>query len=124
MRYLTFFLLSFLLSGCATVSTTKTIEVIPQAGVDHIVVDTNAYARCKDIMFIITCRINMDMTPTGGVDAATASVLQTPKPQAPVTATTADKTTDRLAELDKLKAQKLISPGEYKVKRNEILRAL
>jgi uncharacterized lipoprotein YajG len=58
MRYLTLLLLPLLLAGCATVSTTKTIEVIPQPGVDHIVVDTNASARCKDIFFIITCRLN------------------------------------------------------------------
>lgn len=45
MRYLLLLLLPFLLIGCATVSTTKTIQVIPQAGVDHIVVDTNAYAQ-------------------------------------------------------------------------------
>ena len=122
MRYLTLLLLPLLLAGCATVSTTKTIEVIPQPGVDHIVVDTNASARCKDIFFIITCRLNVEMTPVGGVDStiATASLAK-----ATSTGTTAkDSASSRLTELDELKKKQLISVDEYKVKRNEILRGL
>lgn len=122
MRYLTLLLLPLLLAGCATVSTTKTIEVIPQPGVDHIVVDTNASARCKDIFFIITCRLNVEMTPVGGAESATAAA-----PLAMVTSTTAtdkNSTLSRLTELDGLKKKKLISADEYKVKRNEILRGL
>lgn len=122
MRYLTLLLLPLLLAGCATVSTTKTIEVIPQPGVDHIVVDTNASARCKDIFFIITCRLNVEMTPVGGVDSTVATA---PLAKATSTATTAkDSASSRLTELDGLKNKKLISADEYKVKRNEILRGL
>ncbi|MEQ6277413.1 hypothetical protein [Kluyvera huaxiensis] len=122
MRYLTLLLLPLLLAGCATVSTTKTIEVIPQPGVDHIVVDTNASARCKDIFFIITCRLNVEMTPVGGVDSTIATA---PLAKATSTATTAkDSASSRLTELDGLKKKQLISADEYKVKRNEILRGL
>lgn len=122
MRYLTLLLLPLLLAGCATVSTTKTIEVIPQPGVDHIVVDTNASARCKDIFFIITCRLNVEMTPVGGVDSTIATA---PLAKTPSTATTAkDSASSRLTELDGLKKKQLISADEYKVKRNEILRGL
>lgn len=123
MRYLMLFLLPFTLAGCTTVSTTKTIEVIPQAGVDHVVVDTNAYARCKNIFFI-TCRVNIDMTPVGGVDSTTATTLSPTSSSTPATTTASGNTSDRLAELDKLKSQRLISSGEYKTKRNEILRGL
>ncbi|EPK7358849.1 hypothetical protein LZ634_04410 [Kluyvera intermedia] len=122
MRYLTLLLLPLLLAGCATVSTTKTIEVIPQPGVDHIVVDTNASARCKDIFFIITCRLNVEMTPVGGVDSTIATA---PLAKATSTGTTAkDSASSRLTELDELKKKQLISVDEYKVKRNEILRGL
>ena len=122
MRYLTLLLLPLLLAGCATVSTTKTIEVIPQPGVDHIVVDTNASARCKDIFFIITCRLNVEMTPVGGVDSTIATA---PLAKATSTGTTAkDSASSRLTELDELKQKQLISADEYKVKRNEILRGL
>lgn len=122
MRYLTLLLLPLLLAGCATVSTTKTIEVIPQPGVDHIVVDTNASARCKDIFFIITCRLNVEMTPVGGVDSTIATA---PLAKATSTGTTAkDSASSRLTELDELKKKQLISADEYKVKRNEILRGL
>ncbi|WP_172728409.1 hypothetical protein [Kluyvera cryocrescens] len=122
MRYLMLLLLPLLLAGCATVSTTKTIEVIPQPGVDHIVVDTNASARCKDIFFIITCRLNVEMTPVGGVDSTIATA---PLAKATSTATTAkDSASSRLTELDGLKKKQLISADEYKVKRNEILRGL
>lgn len=120
MRYLMLSWLPFLLVGCATVSTTKTVEVIPQPGVDHIVVDTNAHARCKDIFFIITCRVDIDMVPVGGADSATMPVASNAVPAT----TSADNTSERLAELDKLKSQHLITPGEYKTKRNEILRGL
>ena len=122
MRYLMLLLLPLLLAGCATVSTTKTIEVIPQPGVDHIVVDTNASARCKDIFFIITCRLNVEMTPVGGVDSTIATA---PLAKATSTGTTAkDSASSRLTELDGLKKKQLISADEYKVKRNEILRGL
>lgn len=124
MRYLMLFLLPLTLAGCATVSTTKTIEVIPQAGADHIVVDTNAYARCKDIFFIITCRVNIDMTPVGGTNSSTTAILPTSSPSTPVTTTTLDNTSDRLEELDKLKSKRLISSSEYKTKRNDILKGL
>ncbi|WP_314142232.1 hypothetical protein [Buttiauxella noackiae] len=118
------FLLPFTLAGCATVSTTKTIEVIPQPGADHIVVDTNAHARCKDIFFIITCRVNIDMTPVGGMDSSSGAALPTASSSTPVTTTISDNTSDRLEELDKLKSKKLISLNEYKTKRNEILKGL
>ncbi|WP_312069479.1 hypothetical protein [Lelliottia nimipressuralis] len=119
MRYLLPVLLPIALAGCATVSTTKTIQVTPQPGADHIVVDTNATARCKDILFIITCKVNLDMTPVGVMEnaPATASVAA-PAPAANETVAT------RLEELDKLKSQKLISTKEYQAKRTEILRGL
>lgn len=121
MRYFLPVLLPIALAGCATVSTTKTIQVTPQPGADHIVVDTNATARCKDIFFIITCKVNLEMTPVGGMEnaPATASVAS------PVPAPVANETvTGRLEELDKLKSQKLISNREYQAKRTEILRGL
>lgn len=121
MRYLLLLLLPMALVGCATVSTTKTIQVTPQPGADHIVVDTNASARCKDIFFIITCRVNLEMTPVGGMNtAATTASLTTPT-SAPAAD---DSVTTRLEALDKLRAQKLITAREYKEKRNEILRGL
>jgi hypothetical protein len=121
MRYLLPVLLPIALAGCATVSTTKTIQVTPQPGADHIVVDTNATARCKDIFFIITCKVNLEMTPVGGMEntPATASLV-TPAPTPVVSATV----TSRLEELDKLKSQKLINAKEYQTKRTEILRGL
>jgi len=121
MRYLLPVLLPIALAGCATVSTTKTIQVTPQPGADHIVVDTNATARCKDIFFIITCKVNLEMTPVGGMEntPATASLV-TPAPTPVVSATL----TSRLEELDKLKSQKLINAKEYQTKRTEILRGL
>lgn len=121
MRYLLLLLLPMALVGCATVSTTKTIQVTPQPGADHIVVDTHASARCKDIFFIITCRVNLDMTPVGAMDTATTTASLTAPASVPAAN---DNVSTRLEALDKLKSQKLISAREYKEKRNEILRGL
>lgn len=114
-------LLPIVLAGCATVSTTKTIQVTPQPGADHIVVDTNATARCKDIFFIITCRVNLEMMPVGGTESSPATASLMPPAAVP---TVGANTTARLEELDSLKSQKLISVKEYKTKRDEILRGL
>ncbi|MCS2169186.1 hypothetical protein MUU46_02425 [Scandinavium sp. TWS1a] len=119
MRYLLLLLLPIALAGCATVSTTKTIQVTPQPGLDHIVINSNATARCKDIFFIISCKVNLEMMPVGGMDTSTQTVALATTPSV-VTETT----TSRLEELDKLKSQELISSREYNVKRSEILRGL
>lgn len=121
MRFFLPVLLPIALAGCATVSTTKTIQVTPQPGADHIVVDTNATARCKDIFFIISCKVNLEMTPVGGMDNVPAiASLATPN-SVPIANETVST---RLEELDKLKSQKLISAKEYQAKRSEILKGL
>lgn len=80
----------------------------------------------KEILFIITCRLNIDMTPVGGMASTTAALLPLASPSPSTSAATpaTDNTSGRLAELDKLKSQRLISAGEYKAKRNEILKGL
>lgn len=128
--------------GCATVEDTKTIVITPEPGATQVVVDSRAWARCKDIVFIITCNLDLSLAPAKAANVATSppenqstTVVKPPQALPPVNAPVAavmpqssDASTSpaskRLQELEQLRVNGQITDKEYKNKRQEILRNL
>jgi len=54
--------LLFVLMGCATVNETKSVLIHPQQGETTIVVASKTTAKCQNIIGIITCDVNIDVS--------------------------------------------------------------